>query len=96
MRQSSLLNFGTVIFYPSSVKEITYYSLPSSELLRFLVQNSVQKQSVLYHPGFKADGGIQSLRRRGGGGGGGGGGRWAGAASMNFSLVMVGLSLALE
>ena len=55
MCQCSLLNFGTVqtvIFYRSSVREITYYSLPSSELLRFLVQNSVQKQSVLYHPGF--------------------------------------------
>lgn len=81
MCQSSLLNFGTVqtvIFYRSSVREITYYSLPSSELLRFLVQNSVQKQSVLYHPG------IQSL------------GEGAGTASMNFSLAMVGLSLALK
>ena len=46
---------SNVIFYRSSVREMTYYSLPSSDLLRFLVQNSVQKQSVLYHPGFKAE-----------------------------------------
>ena len=46
---------SNVIFYRSSVTEITYYSLSSSELLRFLVHNSVQKQSVLYHPGFKAE-----------------------------------------
>lgn len=87
MCQCSLLNFGTVqtvIFYRSSVREITYYSLPSSELLRFLVQNSVQKQSVLYHPGFKGEMKVSSQ------------GEGAGTASMNFSLAMVGLSLALE